>query len=441
MPHGWNRLRVRCLVNSGNRQRRLVPKPEFVVSLERAIGSMVPVHPNWLSAFKLVVIVPLLILATRQTGSLPLPPLAVAALFGIFALLDYLDGVVARNRGLESRFGRIFDRVTDYPMLFVLSLFCLDVLPVVLVVLKLALDLVLLAQYVLAKGSTENRLRTTISYATLLSLLFLSQGWFPKLVTAELVEYLLYVGVAFTGVVVLYNARVLQKRFLADALSGCNLMCGVFSMVFAYRGRVDISILFLMLGAAFDGFDGAAARRFGGTSWGVYSDDIADGVNYGIAPGAAIWFVVGGLEGMIVGLLYSGFTISRLVFFTLNKTGSDPNYFCGVPSTVGAIVALSALLLVPEQPVLLGLLVGVACVQMVSFDSHYRHLGRALGTSRRYQFGVTGLLVVLVVVGYLVGMKVAAAIILAASLAYGFYPTFARFKAAVLGSSSSDTTE
>ncbi len=44
------------------------------------------------------------------------------------------------------------------------------------------------------------------------------------------------------------------------------------------------------MGCLFDGFDGAAARKWGGTRFGVYSDDIADGVNYGIAPGFALFF-------------------------------------------------------------------------------------------------------------------------------------------------------
>jgi len=414
-------------------EKRFVPKPEFVVRLERRIAFLVPFHPNTLSGFKFLVIIPLLVLALKQTGTIPAEPWVVSLMFALFALLDYLDGVVARNKNLESGFGRIFDRVTDYPMLFVLSLFCIDVLPAVLVITKLVLDFVLLLQFIVGQGSTENRLRTTISYTTLLALLFLSQGWGPKFVTAELVEYLLYTGIAFSSTVILYNAGFLKRRYLADTLSGLNLMCGVFSMIYAYRGRVDISIVFLMLGAAFDGFDGAAARKFGGTRWGVYSDDVADGVNYGIAPGAAIWFVLGGVEGLVVGALYSVFTISRLVFFTLNKADSDPNYFSGVPSTVGALVALSSLLLVRDQPVLLGLMVGVACVQMVSFDTHYRHLGKLLSLSRRYQFGATGLLIVLLATGFLFGMKVAAAVILAASLGYGFFPTVIHFRRLMRG--------
>lgn len=49
------------------------------------------------------------------------------------------------------------------------------------------------------------------------------------------------------------------------------------------------------------------------------SDDIADGVNYGIAPSYAIACTVEGWEGIAIGTAYSVFTISRLVFFTLKR--------------------------------------------------------------------------------------------------------------------------
>ena len=38
------------------------------------------------------------------------------------------------------------------------------------------------------------------------------------------VEWLLYINIAFSLIVILYNAKVLQKRFIADAISGQNLL-------------------------------------------------------------------------------------------------------------------------------------------------------------------------------------------------------------------------
>ncbi len=160
----------------GDDARRMVPKPAWVLGFESRLASLVPLHPNVLSASKLVVVFPL-VAALKQVDGLPGRPWLVIGLFVLFAALDYLDGVVARQKDKATRFGRIFDRVTDYPILAVLSYFCVDILPLELLGAKLAIDFLLMVLYVVGKGSTENRLRTAMSYSTLLSLLLVSQGW------------------------------------------------------------------------------------------------------------------------------------------------------------------------------------------------------------------------------------------------------------------------
>jgi CDP-diacylglycerol--serine O-phosphatidyltransferase len=411
--------------NSTDHAGKLRPHlPPWLEQLERAAAGAVTLSPNALSAVKIVVIAPLLLAGLRQIDLLPEPPRLTVALYLAFGLLDYLQSIAARYRHLGSPAQRFFARATDFALLACLAVFCLPLLPAGLLAAKVLLQLALITLYILGRGKAENRFYTGINYAALFALLALSQGWAPHFITAELVRSLLWVNILFSAIVVLYNAGVLHKRYIADALSGSNLLCGVFSMYFAARGRVDISMLFLLLGAAFDGFDGAAARAFGGTRWGVYSDDVADALDYGIAPGVAIYFILGGTTGLVIGAFYSLFTLGRLVFFTLNKAGSDPNYFCGVPSTAGSVVALSALV---------GLVVGIACMQMVSFDTHYRHLGRALSSNRRIIYGMPVLLALLLAGGLIWGIKIPVAIIFAACLVYGFLPTVMHF-AQALGS-------
>ncbi|MDF1563618.1 MAG: CDP-alcohol phosphatidyltransferase family protein [Deltaproteobacteria bacterium] len=409
-------------------QRRLVPSPAWLQRLEQALGSRIPLHPNLISAVKLLVVTPLVILSLRQLELIPGGPRVAVAAFLAFAALDYLDGVVARARGLATAFGRIFDRVCDYPLLFVFAGFCLEVLPAPLVAVKLGLDLLLFVLYLLGRGSTQNRLRTVMSYATLLSLFFLSQGLLPHLLTPKVVTALLAINIAFTSLVVAHNLDLLQKRFLADLLSATNLACGIFSMHFASHGRFEISLLFLLLGAACDGLDGAAARRWGGTRWGVYSDDVADAVNYGLAPGVVLAFALGGLEGVAIGAAYAIFTIGRLVYFTLNKAGSDPAHFAGAPSTVGALIAICAAILFPHTPALTGLLVGVACAQMVSFTTPYLHLGRRLEQEPRVLRAAPAYLLLLLVGGLAFGLKGTVALILLTNLVYGFLPALTAFR-------------
>ena len=371
------------------RERRLFAKPAWAFRFERGVARRIAIHPNVLSALKLVVVTPLLLLALRQVDLVPGGAAIVVALFVTFGALDYLDGVVARERGLATRFGSIFDRVTDYPLVFALSAFCLDVVPQPLIAVKLGLDLVLLVLYVLGRGSTQNRLRTTFSYTTLLALLSLSQGWLPVAAGVALVTTLLYGNIVLSLVVALYNLDILKKRYFADLLSLGNLASGAASIFFASRGRFDLCVVCLLLGAGFDGLDGAAARRWGGTRWGVYSDDVADGVSNGLAPGAAILFAVGGVTGAVLGVAFAGLTVVRLVAFTLDKGKSNPNYFKGLPSTAGALIVLCTAALVgggstwgvsaSAGSVSVAFSAGIAGMSMVGFGTRYRHLGRWLG--------------------------------------------------------------
>ncbi len=410
------------------RTRRLVTKPAFVEALEERIGRALPLHPHVLSAGKLLLVTPVLlyVLATAPPG--PLKPALLVGLFMVFGLFDYLDGVVARAQDKESWFGRFWDRACDYPLLLGVSYFSADVIPTGLLLAKLALDGILLVLFLMDKGSTENRIRTTISVTTLFVLMLVSEDLGGRLITPRLVTQLLVVNILFNATVALYHLKVLQKRFIADALSFGNLVCGGFSMLAAARGRPDLSLLFLLVGGALDGVDGAAARRWGGTRFGVYSDDIADGVNYGIAPGVALYFGLEGATGAILGIFYAVFTISRLVFFTLHKEGADPNYFAGVPSTIGGIITLCALIAFPTEEAFVGFAVGLACLHMVSFETQHRHLGRALFEKpMRAAFALP--FVLLFLVGYRFwGPAPAALALLSVCLLYAFLPTVRSFR-------------
>jgi len=221
-------------------------------------------------------------------------------------------------------------------------------------------------------------------------------------------------------------------RFLGDALSAGNLLCGVASIVCAVAGRYDFSLGALLLGAVLDGLDGFAARRFGGTPFGIYADDIADGVNYGIAPGVALACALEGQTGTFVGLFFTVFTLSRLVYFTLVVDSGDPRFFPGVPSTIGGLMALSSIIVFEHQPALIGLVVGIACAQMVSFKMHYRHLGRALASREMpRRFAAAGF-AVLVLGGLVFGVDGASALILFASFVYGLLPSVLAFRAALI---------
>ncbi|MFH1465443.1 MAG: CDP-alcohol phosphatidyltransferase family protein [Pseudomonadota bacterium] len=409
--------------------RRILRPPRWVARLDAWMVQAVPFHPTWLSAARLLVVAPMLLLALRQVRALPTDRYLVAGLFVLYACLDYLDGLAARKRRLEEEDSRLLDRIAALPLLLALCTFCWDRLPTGLMSARVGLEVVLIVLFLVGRGRRRSgRLRTGLEYTTLLAMLLFSQGWAPRLLSERVVTWLLTIDVAFTSVVVLNVLRVLQKRFIADALSAANLLAGVASIRFAFADRFDLALLFLMIGGTFDGFDGAAARRWGGTRFGVYSDDLADAVNFGLAPAVAVWLVYHTWASLAVGAFYLFFTWGRLVFFTLNKAYADPGHFSGVPSPAGALLTMCGVVLFQEEPLLLGLVVGVACVLMFSFDTNYRHVGRALGSNRRAVYGMPAFLLSLVLGYVLWGVHVPVTIMLVSMLLYGFLPAIARFR-------------
>ena len=393
-------------------EHRLLFRVERLDRFEARLASLVPVHANVLSGFKLATTLALAFALHHGAA------VASIAWFLLFSVLDYLDGVVARGRGQASAFGRVWDRITDAPMLLMLGAFCVDLVPLWLVIAKLGVDVLLLVLYVRGHGSTENRVRTIFSYSMLLSLLALSLGW-P--VPVQLVYGLFALGITFSVLVAAYNTRR-----IADLLSFANLLCGLAIMAFAAMGQLHLSIACLLGSVIFDGLDGAAARRWGGSRFGVLADDIADGLSYGIAPGYAIAVSLPGVSGTIVGIGYALFVFSRLVFFTLNKAEDDPEHFRGAPSTLGAAITLCALQLFGGDPLTVGIFVGAAIVAMVSFDVRYRHLGRVLAAERwRLWLGLP-IAGAFAFGAWLAGINGAVIVLLVLTVGYGARPSINR---------------
>jgi phosphatidylserine synthase len=352
---------------------------------------------------------------------------ALAGFFVLYMVLDYADGVVARIRDQDSPTLRVFDRVSDLPVLLTLVALTHERVNLLALSAKLLLDMVLLILYARGLGSNYKRLRATSGYVSVFALLMLSQGWAQAQLTPELVSMLLWLNAGVSLTIVLRRLKWLSRKRIADALSLGNLACGVLAMVYAHRHQLDVSLMLLTLGAALDGMDGAAARRWGGSPLGVYMDDIADGVSYGLAPGFAIYAVSRQPEGAIIGGLFACFVIARLTFFTLNKADSDPGYFHGVPSPAGGITTMSTLVLFHEHPLLVGFLVGITCTLMVAFDVQHRHLGRALA-SRRMRAYAALFLAVLALSAALSGFSAGVALVLTTLLGYGFSPSIAAFR-------------
>lgn len=223
----------------------------------------------------------------------------------------------------------------------------------------------------------------------------------------------------------------LPLRNVANLLSLANLGCGVIAILLALQQHFALALLASLVGAVFDGVDGAAARRFGSTRIGVLADDAADAVNFAFAPAAALFAGIGGYTGVGLAIAYALITLGRLIYFTLRKEDCDPTYFDGAPSTIGSVIVLSGLALFQEQPALVGALAGVAMAQMVSFSTAYRHLGRWLANHRRMLLLVPPVALTLLLAGAHFGPEIPAGLLLTVCIAYGFQPVARAFKQAL----------
>jgi phosphatidylserine synthase len=409
-----------------------------IQSLHLKLGALFKIPSNMFLLIKVFVVYPILFFELKDQSSIVM----VGLLLFTALLLDYLrkvryfyllkapeqSGDLSLKSINQKYFGHL-DRLGDLPLniWLIYNLWQDGVILGIVLVIKLFIDIATLAFVFLDRGPKRLKLFNYFHLLSLWAMLIYSQKWLKSLLNDQVLVMILLVHVALFSLVFLYQIRLLQKRFIADTLSAINLLCGVASMHSSSQGKFGTALLYLLLGAAFDGFDGAAARKFGGTKFGVYSDDIADGVNYGIAPGVALSYLYAGVEGIVLGAVYSCFVISRLVFFTLNKKSSDPNFFAGIPSPVGGMIVMSSIVLFQDNDTWIGFMVGVACALMVSFSTHYRHMGRALSKDKKALIGAPLYLLVFIVGGLIWGVKGSGAVILFGAISYGFMPSALSF--------------
>ena len=83
-----------------------------------------------------------------------------------------------------------------------------------------------------------------------------------------------------------------MKKHIPNSLTCCNLICGCMATGAAFYGNYQYAVLMIVIGAAFDFFDGMAARALGVSSpIGKELDSLADIVTFGVAPSAIIFYL------------------------------------------------------------------------------------------------------------------------------------------------------
>lgn len=154
------------------------------------------------------------------------------------------------------------------------------------------------------------------------------------------------------------------KNHIPNAITCCNLFSGCVACVMAFTGKFELAMLFIVLGAVFDFFDGMVARLLGVSSpLGVQMDSLADDITFGLAPATVIFsfmksaLVYPAFLGTFAGVLpYFAFLIAVFSACRLAKFNIDTRQttsFIGLPTPANALFWSS--LIVGGKEWLLGL--------------------------------------------------------------------------------------
>lgn len=81
-----------------------------------------------------------------------------------------------------------------------------------------------------------------------------------------------------------------MKKHIPNSITCCNLISGCIATAFAFGNNAEMALLWIIIGAVFDFFDGMSARLLGVSSpIGKELDSLADDVTFGVAPATIVF--------------------------------------------------------------------------------------------------------------------------------------------------------
>jgi len=134
-----------------------------------------------------------------------------------------------------------------------------------------------------------------------------------------------------------------MKKHIPNTITCCNLISGCIATYWALCGVWDVALLFIVIGAVFDFFDGMSARLLGVSSpIGKELDSLADDITFGFAPSAIIFdFLKQGTEYLpwhhlcYAAFIMAAFSALRLAKFNLDERQAMG--FIGLPTPANAL--------------------------------------------------------------------------------------------------------
>jgi CDP-diacylglycerol--serine O-phosphatidyltransferase len=136
-------------------------------------------------------------------------------------------------------------------------------------------------------------------------------------------------------------------RHIPNMVTCCNLFSGCIAAVMAFQSNYEAAILFIILGAVFDFFDGMLARLLNVSGpLGKELDSLADDITFGFAPSAIVFSLFKEVQypefmsGITEYFPYTAFIIAAFSALRLGKFNIDPRQsssFIGLPTPANAL--------------------------------------------------------------------------------------------------------
>lgn len=137
------------------------------------------------------------------------------------------------------------------------------------------------------------------------------------------------------------------KKHIPNTITCCNLISGCIATSYAFGGNAEMALLWIIIGATFDFFDGMSARLLHVSSpIGKELDSLADDVTFGVAPATIVFSHIyvmefpAYLECLRQWLPYAAFIIAAFSALRLAKFNLDERQttsFIGVPTPANAL--------------------------------------------------------------------------------------------------------
>ena len=131
------------------------------------------------------------------------------------------------------------------------------------------------------------------------------------------------------------------KKHIPNTITCCNLISGCIATYYAFLGNYDIALLFIIIGAVFDFFDGMTASLLHVSSpIGKELDSLADDITFGFAPSAIVFSYLCSFHIHIpiipfLAFIMAAFSALRLAKFNLDERQALG--FIGLPTPANAL--------------------------------------------------------------------------------------------------------